>query len=457
MDYVPASDADIQKLLDTIGVSSVDGLLGMIPESIRRRPVEMPDGISEHDAASYLKSLASANGHIDATPCFLGGGAYDHIVPAVVRSLAARSEFATAYTPYQPEASQGTLQAIFEYQSMICEITGLDVANASLYDGGSACAEAALMIFNSTRNKTELLVARTVHPYYRQIIETYVQNLDVTLIPVPDRNGVISPDDVSGLISERTAGLIIQSPNFFGCIETVKPLVEMIHAQGGLVAVACNPLSLGVLASPGECGADIAVGDGQPLGVDLSYGGPYFGFMATTKTLMRRMPGRIVGMTTDHNGNRCFVLTLQAREQHIRREKATSNICTNQALMALQGCIYLTWLGECGFEEIARQNIIRTRYAIRQACSIDGVSLLYDQPMFNEFCLSIEAGIPVADILEVMYEQHGVFGGIALKAIDRDAPDALLVCVTEKRSRLQTDQWAGALRASIENLKPSGI
>ncbi len=449
MDYVPASDNDIKHILDTIGVSSVDCLLNMIPEKILRKPVDMPDGMSEHDAAKQLKKMACANHDIDRYPCFIGAGAYDHIVPAVVRSIAGRSEFATAYTPYQPEASQGTLQAIFEYQSMICELTGLAVSNASLYDGGSACAEAALMMINSARNKNRILVSQTLHPFYKAVIKTYLQNIDAQVVAVPAKNGVTDLDRLDGMIDDSTAGIIIQSPNFFGCIEDIKPVSEKIHRAGGLTAMVCNPISLGVLASPAECGADIAVGEGQPLGIDLSYGGPYFGFMATTKQLMRKMPGRIVGMTSDHHGSRCYVLTLQAREQHIRREKATSNICTNQALMALQGCIYMAWLGKNGLRQIATQNVIRAHYAQEQACSVKGVSLMYTAPFFNEFCLKIDTGAKPADIVAAMHDKHGLLGGIAIESMGSGMPDGLLVCVTEKRSREEIDLWVDALRKSI--------
>ncbi len=449
MDYVPASQFDIQHMLDTIGVSSVDDLLKMIPEQIFRNSIDMSDGLSEHDAAKQLKKLAASNDDIDRFTCFIGAGSYDHIVPAVVRNLAGRSEFSTAYTPYQPEASQGTLQAIFEYQSMICELTGLEVSNASLYDGGSACAEAALLMINSVRNKNRLLVSQTVHPLYRTIIQTYLKNFNIDLVTVPAKDGVTDMDQLKTLADEATAGFIVQSPNFFGCIEDVESLTEAVQQVGGLVSMVCNPLSLGALASPGECGVDIAIGDGQPLGVDLSYGGPYFGFMATTKKLMRKMPGRIVGMTNDHNGNRCYVLTLQAREQHIRREKATSNICSNQALMALQGCMYLTWLGKEGLQQIAKQNIVRAHYAQEKACSIDGVSLLYNAPFFNEFCLKIDTGIRAADVVAELHKKHGMLGGLNIKTLDESLPDALLVCVTEKRSRDEIDQWVEALRATV--------
>ena len=308
-------------MFDTIGIKSFDDLLTDIPDSILRKPIDMPEGMNEYDATCLLNNLAGENQGIDSYDCFLGGGAYDHFIPSVVKALGAKPEFTTAYTPYQPEASQGTLQAIFEYQSMICELTGLEVSNASLYDGGSACAEAAIMLVNSYRGRDHLLVADTLNPFYKDVIKTYLQNLGVKITFIPCENGTINPDKIDDYIDDKTAGLIVQSPNFYGCIEDVNALTEKIHIAKAGVAMVCNPLSLGILASPGECGVDIAVGEGQPLGVPLSYGGPYLGFIATTKALMRRLPGRIAGLTKDHNGNRCFVLTLQAREQHIGVKK----------------------------------------------------------------------------------------------------------------------------------------
>lgn len=448
MDYVPASSYDIQEMLTTIGVKTFDELIGVIPPEIRRKKFDMPDGMSEFDAGRVLKHLSYKNTRADHFDCFLGAGAYDHVIPSVVPQLASRSEFYTAYTPYQPEASQGTLQAIFEYQSMICEITGLDASNASLYDGGSACAEAALMLLHSYRGRNEILVAGSLHPLYRDVVNTYLKNLDVKITVISHAQGVIDPVVLDGLISDKTAGLIVQSPNFFGCLEDVAILTEKVHEKGGGVAMVCNPLALGVLKTPGEYGVDIAVGDGQPLGLELSFGGPYFGFIACTTELMRRMPGRIVGMTKDSNGQRCYVLTLQAREQHIRREKATSNICSNQALMALRGCIYLTWLGKEGFAEIARQNIMRAHYAAQEVCKIDGVELLFSQPFFNEFCIKVSPA-SCDEIIKKLLENQ-ILGGIPLKQFDSSSHDALLVSVTEKRTKDDIDKWVSCLKQALK-------
>jgi glycine dehydrogenase subunit 1 len=450
MDYVPASQSDREYMLKEIGVSSIDDLLSCIPAGIVRPKLDVPEGISEFDAAYQLKMLAHKNKRVDHYKCFLGAGAYDHCIPSVVPALASRSEFYTAYTPYQPEASQGTLQAVFEYQSMICELTGLDAANASLYEGGSACAEAALMIAGSGRGKTDLILAGTMHPWYRDTVKTYVKHLGLNVIDVPHRNGVIDAADAASAITDKTAGLIIQSPNFYGCIEeNLAEIVQAVHQAGGLVAMSCNPLSLSVLKSPGEYGVDIAVGDGQPLGVDLQYGGPYFGFLACTNNLLRKMPGRIVGMTKDSQGRRTFVLTLQAREQHIRREKATSNICTNQALIALRGNIFLSWAGKEGFYEMGRQNVQRAHYAAREAANIDGVTVSFDKPFFNEFCLNFES-VKASAVLDKMMAD-GIFGGVPLSRFDALNDKMMVVCVTEKRSKDEIDSWIMSLKKAVRN------
>lgn len=449
MNYVPLSDNDRQKMLKKIGCGSMESLLSFIPREIYCPNIDLPNGLSEFDAVNQLKQLAAKNNSVDEYLCFLGGGAYDHFIPAVVPALASRGEFATAYTPYQPEASQGTLQAIFEYQSMIAGLTGFDVSNASLYDGGSACAEAALMLASVSAQRNELLVAGTLNPLYNEVIRTYMNAVSVTVKVIPCFGGTISPATVKENITDKTCGLIIQSPNFFGCIEDVCEIAEIVHNAGAFLAQVCNPVSLGILSPPGENGADIAVGEGQPLGVDLSFGGPYFGFITCNDSFLRRMPGRIVGITTDANGRRCFVLTLQAREQHIRREKATSNICTNQALITLRGCIYLSWLGRQGIVDLAEQNLNRAHYAARQACSIPGVSLYFDKPFFNEFCLRIDGADP-HDILRRMRAEK-MFGGIAVSSFVPDMPGALLVAVTEKRSKKEIDRWVSALQDSLVN------
>lgn len=448
MNYVPASPADREQMLTDIGVDSFEQLIAAVPEQIRNPHYDVPEGMSEYDAAYTLKLLAHKNKRIDHYDCFLGGGAYDHFIPSVVPALAGRSEFVTAYTPYQPEASQGTLQAIFEYQSMIAEITGLDVANASLYEAGSACAEAALLMLNSARNRSELLVAGTLHPWYRDVIKTYIKYTGFTIKVMPHTDGRINPDDISAAVSGNTAGLIIQSPNFFGCIEDVEKVTAIMHEHGALVSMACNPLSLSILKSPGEMGVDIAVGEGQPFGVNLQYGGPYFGFFACTNALMRRIPGRVVGMTTDTQGRRSFVLTLQAREQHIRREKATSNICTNQALMSLCGCIYMSWIGKDGFVELGKQNIDRAQYAAAQAAQLDGVSLAWQQPFFNEFCLKFDT-VDAAQVAEKILDDS-IFAGIPVRTIDTSLPDLLLVSVTEKRSKEDIDSWIASLKKVLD-------
>ncbi len=448
MDYVPFSEKDIKDQLTDIGIQSVDSLLETIPDQIRNVKFNLPEGMSEFDAEHDLNALARKNIDINKYTCYLGSGAYDHYIPAVVPALANRSEFVTSYTPYQPEASQGTLQAIFEYQSMICEITGLDVSNASLYDGATACAEAVLILINSSRGKDEILVAESIHPYYKQVIDTYFQHLDIKITPVPLVDGVVGIASISPLLSDRVAGLIIQSPNFFGCIEDVKNLTEKIHSSGGKVVMVCNPVSLGILASPSECDVDIAVGDGQPFGVDLSFGGPYFGFMASKKAFMRKLPGRIVGRTKDANDKDCFVLTLQAREQHIRREKATSNICTNQALIALRGAIYLSWLGKEGFYNLAKQNMEKAHYLAGELCKIDGIELYYNKPFFNEFCIRITTDMSSAKIIS-HFEKENIFAGIDLSRLSKDNSDCLMIAVTEKRTLNELDRFISIMSSIV--------
>ncbi len=449
MDYVPFSKEEIKGQLSDIGIKSIDSLLETIPKPIRNVNFNLPEGMSEIDAEYRFNTLANKNLDINEYVCYLGGGAYDHYIPALISALANRSEFVTSYTPYQPEASQGTLQAIFEYQSMICEITGLELSNASLYDGATACAEAILVLLNSSKRKDEILVAESLHPYYRKVIDTYLRHLDIKVIPVPSTDGAIDFESLTELLSDKVAGLIVQSPNFFGSIENVKKLTEEIHSCGAKIIMVCNPISLGILASPAECDVDIAVGDGQPFGVDLSFGGPYFGFIASKKTFMRKMPGRIVGQTKDADNKDCFVLTLQAREQHIRREKATSNICTNQALIALRGAIYLAWLGKEGFYDLAKQNTEKAHYLANKLSELDGIELYFDKPFFNEFCIRITPDISVKKIL-TDFEKEKIFAGIDIHAFHKKYPNCLMIAVTEKRTLCELDRFVSVMNNILE-------
>ncbi|HEU5116227.1 MAG TPA: aminomethyl-transferring glycine dehydrogenase subunit GcvPA, partial [Isosphaeraceae bacterium] len=353
MAYILNTPDDVRAMLETVGLSSLDDLFDLVPPEFRlERPLDVPEAMSELGLSEHLGRLAERNQGTDRRVCFLGGGAYDHFVPAVVDALASRGEFYTAYTPYQAEASQGTLQAIFEYQTLITQITGMDVSNASLYDGGSAVAEAVMMAFSVSKRSGRVVVSGSVHPEYRATLKTYLANLAHEVVTVPCERGWIDPDSLSGHITDDTAAVVIQYPNFFGGLEEVEALVDAIHQKGALAIVSVDPISLGLLGRPDSYGADIVVAEGQGLGNYLAYGGPYLGLIACREEFVRKIPGRIVGQTTDRHGKRCWVLTLQTREQHIRREKATSNICTNQGLLALRASIYLAAMGPRGLRQV---------------------------------------------------------------------------------------------------------
>ena len=348
--YIPNTGEQQQEMLEEIGVSCVDELFTDIPENIRlNRDLDLPEALSEMELIGHMRQLADKNISTGECACFLGAGAYDHYIPSVIQHLVRRQEFYTAYTPYQPEISQGTLQAIFEYQTMICRLTGMDVSNASMYDGATAVAEAAAMACRST-GRTDIIVAKTVHPQSREVLKTYSRFAGRQVVEWNYKDGRLDFEELEKLLSENTAAVIVQNPNFFGLIEDLSDLADMVHQNRSLLIVSCNPISLALLKPPGDMGADIVVGEGQPLGNPLSFGGPYLGFMAAKDKFMRRMPGRIVGETRDKEGRRGYVLTIQTREQHIRREKATSNICSNQALNALAAAIYLSALGKSGLK-----------------------------------------------------------------------------------------------------------
>ena len=351
MPYLYLTPEDETAMLAAIGAGSIDDLFAMVPPEMRlERPLAIPPAMTEIELTQHMTALAAKNEHANSKICFLGGGSYDHFIPAAVDELAGRGEFYTSYTPYQAEVSQGNLQVVFEYQSLITRLTGLDVSNASLYDGGSAAAEAVLMAVSSTKRYGKVVTAASVHPEYRQTIATYLKNLGVELVTIGTPDGVIKPQDLAAAVDENTACIVVQQPNFFGCIEDAASLATIAHDAGALVVAAFDPISLGLLKRPGDWGADIAVAEGHTLGTPMQYGGPYLGIMACREKLVRRMPGRIAGETVDRRGKRCFVLTLQTREQHIRREKATSNVCTNQGLFALRATIYLSLLGPQGLK-----------------------------------------------------------------------------------------------------------
>ena len=387
------------------------------------------------DMMKKIKGLDKKNLNTDDYICFMGAGAYDHYIPSPIDQLILRQEFYTSYTPYQPEISQGTLQAIFEYQTMISELTGLPVANASMYDGASALAEAAVMSCEATK-RNEILVANTVHPESRQVLNTYAKFRNIRVKEISYKNGQVDFDDLRSKISRDTAGLIVQNPNFFGIIEDVEALAEIAHNNKSLLTVSADPISLAILKSPGQMGADIAVGEGQSLGNPLNFGGPYLGFMAVTEKLMRKMPGRIVGQTQDKEGRRGFVLTLQTREQHIRREKATSNICSNQALNALQATMYLTFMGKEGLKKVANLSLNKAHYAYDQLIKTGSFKPIFTAPFFKEFL--VESQKPVKELNEKLLADH-IIGGYE---VEKDYPElkkGYLVAVTEMRSKEAID------------------
>jgi glycine dehydrogenase subunit 1 len=442
--YLLNTPDDCKAMLARIGVSSVADLFAPVPPELRlNRPLDIPPALPEMELTRHVESLARRNRSASDAVCFLGGGAYDHFIPSAVDAVAGRGEFYTAYTPYQAEASQGTLQAVFEYQTLMCQLTGLDVANASLYEGGSAVAEAVLMALGATGRTGEVLVAESVHPEYRQTLATYVANLNcrVRVLPTPD--GFLNPDDVRAAANDQTVCVVAQSPNFFGHLEEMKAIGDAAHKVGALFVAGFDPIGVGLLKRPGDCGADIAIAEGQGLGVPLGYGGPYLGILACREEFVRKIPGRLVGQTTDRNGRRCWVLTLQTREQHIRREKATSNICTNQGLLALRAAVYLTALGPQGLRETAELCLRKAHYAAGQLCKVPGVSLKFRTPFFKEFTLSVSGNV---ESLLANLRGRGYHAGLPLGRWFPRLGDGLTVAVTEKRTREEIDGLVEELR-----------
>jgi glycine dehydrogenase subunit 1 len=437
MRFAPHTDDDVREMLDAIGVASLDELFDQIPETVRLdRPLDVPDGVSEMEIVADLRRLAGRNRSADELVCFAGAGAYDHYVPAVVWSLAGRSEFYTSYTPYQPELSQGVLQALFEYQSMICELTGLEVSNASLYDGSTALAE-AVNLARSTPGRDRVLVSGALDRRHIETLRTYGRGAGYE----PEVFDIVDGRGGQPEVGEDVACVIVQHPNAYGLLEPARELFGMAHGGGARAIQVFDPLSLGVLAPPGELRADVAVAEGQPLGNHLNFGGPYLGVIATRLDDVRRLPGRIVGETLDVDGRVGYVLTLQAREQHIRREKATSNICTNQTLMAIAATVYLSWLGPEGLEELGRQCVSKTAYAAERLTEVPGVELLFPGvPFFKEFPLRLPR--PADEVLDGLIER-GFLGGVPLSDADGHA---LLVAVTERRTREEIDGLALALK-----------
>jgi glycine dehydrogenase subunit 1 len=445
MTYIANTPDDVRVMLGAIGLDSLDQLFDMIPREYRlKRPLALPEALGEMELTAHVSDLISRNAGADVRPCFLGGGSYDHFIPAVVDNLAARGEFYTAYTPYQPEASQGTLQATFEYQTLVARLTGMDVSNASLYDGGSAVAEAVLMALSSTRRLGRVVLAGSVHPEYRQIVATYLANLPPRLVTVPPQEGRIDPTALAAALDADTAAVVVQQPNFFGQLEDVETLARVARGQGAVAIVSVDPISLGLLRQPGSYGADIVVAEGQALGNPMAFGGPYLGIMACREANVRKLPGRLVGQTTDRRGKRCWVLTLQTREQHIRREKATSNICTNQGLLALRASIYLAALGPHGLRQAAEHSTRKAHYAAEQLAAVPGLSLAFPGPFFKEFVIRCRKD--PGDVLAAV-GRAGFHGGIALGRWFPELANAILIAVTEKRTKGEID---GLVRAYAE-------
>ncbi|HYN84234.1 MAG TPA: aminomethyl-transferring glycine dehydrogenase subunit GcvPA [Pyrinomonadaceae bacterium] len=444
MRYIPNSPEERQEMLGSVGLDTADALFDSIPAEVRlARPLEVPEALSEIELLARFERTAARNAAA-RRPNFLGAGAYSHYSPTIVDALIQRSEFFTAYTPYQPEISQGTLQAIFEFQTLVCQLTGMDVANASMYDGSTAMAEAVLMAERVTR-RSRVVVSSGVHPEYLKVAETYVAHAGIELVraEVDEATGrTLAGDDV---VDDKVAAFVVQSPNFFGGVEDLKAAAERAHAAGALlVVVVTESASLGLLRSPGECGADVVVAEGQSFGVPLSYGGPYVGLFATREKFARQLPGRLVGVAYDREGRRGFVLTLATREQHIRREKATSNICTNEGLIALAATIYMTALGRKGLQEVAAQCAQKAAHARRQIATLEGFALPHSAPVFNEFV--VRAPAPAEEVLRRLASEHQVTGGLALSRYYAERPNDLLVCVTETNTRAEIDALVSGLR-----------
>ena len=445
--YLLNTPEDQAAMLARIGAKSVEDLFAPIPPALRlSRPLDIPPALPEMELQRHVHALAAKNRSAGDAVCFLGGGAYDHFIPTVVDAIAGRSEFYTAYTPYQAEASQGTLQAVYEYQTLMCQLTGMDVANASLYEGGSAVAEAVLMALGVTGRTGEVLIAESVHPEYRQTLVTYAANLDCTVRTLPTPDGFLNPDDVSKAVNDKTVAVVAQSPNFFGHLEEMQAVGDAARKAGALFIAGFDPVSAGLLKRPGDYGADIAVAEGQGLGVPLGYGGPYLGILACRTEFVRKIPGRLVGETVDRNGKRCFVLTLQTREQHIRREKATSNICTNQGLLALRAAVHLTALGPQGLRETAELCLRKAHYAADQLAKLPGVSLKFQTPFVKEFALSVPGNV---DALLAGLRADGYHAGLPLGQWYPGMSDGLTVAVTEKRTRGEIDGLAAAVRGRL--------
>lgn len=437
LSYIPATDTDRAEMLEAVGVPDIDTIFEQIPaEAKMAKPYDLPQGLSEQDIVALMEELSSRNKNLGELVSFLGAGAYDHFVPSVVDAIISRSEFYTAYTPYQPEASQGVLQSIYEYQSTIAALTQMDMSNASLYDGGTAVGEVAIMA-TATTNRKRIIVSKAVHPNYREVLTTYTADLGIEIAEIDFTDGVTNLDALKKELSDTSAAVIVQYPNFFGSVEDLAAIGDAARAAGAMFIVVANPISLGLLTPPGAYGADIVVGEGQPLGIPIGFGGPYLGFFACKQEHMWKMPGRIVGATVDTEGRTAYTLTLQTREQHIRREKATSNICTNEALIALAATVYLAALGKNGLMQVADLCFQKAHYANKQIVEKTGCSGAWNAPFFNEFV--VKTNKPVAEINKTLLE-NGILGGLDLGKFYPELENHMLICTTEKRTKAQIDR-----------------
>lgn len=447
MRYLPLTEEERQEMLQSLGVDKIEDLFTAIPEEMRlRTDLDLPAPLSEAELIRHFTELANKNNDLKSSVSFLGAGSYDHLVPSVIKHLVGRGEFLTAYTPYQPEITQGVLQSIFEFQTLICQLTGMEAANASMYDGASALAEAALMACAATRRELVVLPS-SLHPEWQDVVRLYLENQDVSIayLPYDENTGIVDPKAFDGISWSEVACVVVQQPNFFGLLENVASFKQIAEESGALLVMAVDPISLSLLKSPGELGADIVVGDGQSLGSAMGFGGPSLGFFATSSTkLIRRMPGRVVGETVDSEGTRGFVLTLQTREQHIRREKATSNICSNQALNALIAAIYLSVMGKEGFRDVGYQSLQKANYMKGRLLEIDGLSSPFSAPSFREFVIQ---GAVDWDEVNMRLAEHGFVGGLPLARFG--LPEMVLFSVTEARTKEEIDSFVNLLSGLI--------
>jgi glycine dehydrogenase subunit 1 len=444
MTFNPHTDGDRVAMLEATGVNGVEAFFTPVPARVRFPDLDLPRTLTELEATDHLAAFAARNGAPQAQDVYLGAGSYRHFIPATVGQILSRGEFYTAYTPYQPEVAQGTLQVIYEFQSLVAALTGMDVANASMYDGATALAEGALMTVSSSRGRRRIVVSPTVHPAYRAVLRTYLEGLDLHLVEIPSANAgfMTTPDEIVPHLTDDLACVVVQYPSFFGGIEEIEAFADLAHARGGALVVSTFPVPLGLLKPPGELGADVVAAEGQALGVPQGFGGPYVGLLASRQSYVRQMPGRLAGMTTDAEGKRGFVLTLQTREQHIRREKATSNICTNQGLMATAATVYMATLGPEGFREVARRSYQNAHYLADRISGVPGYALATAGPFFNEFV--VQTPDPARDVLALLLER-GLHGGLDLASVDATLDRYLLMCATETNTKDGIDRLVDAL------------